>query len=362
MLMAKTIYHPSFEPRISWLRAMLLFYDSVHSIIPQNAAYVPTPGIAQLCEKLPDVFTPLAPTDQDLECDWQQYHALTAVLRETPKGGKGKKSLQAKFDWPEGVPRLDLGNSVKVHNDKMADMLVYDLIGMGLAQRTDDSEWLQVDKRVADLILSMLADRMARKRPGVFFTSSDREAAFAVAAMSDLNHSRLAAWNPEALLASAILTVEIPSNIADMPINRYIDIRNRYHENRDIFRLAMQELRNLYLEGSFHEPDAFRQQLENVVKDFSKKTQRLREQESRRRVIQWAPITIGGIVSIAAAAITTPIVAISAAGVGVVLQIFQTSHGQSIQGTNISRAQAMLVQLDSELKWNRNWLGRLFTR
>ena len=53
----------------------------------------------------------------------------------------------------------------------MADMLISLLIELGLAKRTDDQQWLIVDQRVADLILSMLADRMARNRPEVVYTS-----------------------------------------------------------------------------------------------------------------------------------------------------------------------------------------------
>ena len=41
--MINTLYHPYFEPEESFLRAMLLFYGTVYSIVPEDAEYAPTP-------------------------------------------------------------------------------------------------------------------------------------------------------------------------------------------------------------------------------------------------------------------------------------------------------------------------------
>lgn len=254
--MIKTLYHPKFEPKENWLRAMLLFYETVHSIIPEDADYTPSLGITALREKVQEAFVPLSPTKEDLAYDWDSYYALLDVLRElSPDHGEGKGRMQARLQWPQGVPSLDLGRSVRVHTDKMADMLAHDLINLKLAERMDDPEWLRVDERVADLVLSMLADRMAKRRPELIYTSSDQEQSFAVAAKSEFDHGR--SWRPEAVLASAILTAEIPAGLADLTLDRYLDVRKRYQDKQDVFRLAMHELQPSTLKRVFRALTSF---------------------------------------------------------------------------------------------------------
>jgi hypothetical protein len=360
MTTIKTLYHPKFEPKESWLRAMLLFYDTVHSIVPEDAEYTPSPGISMLCEKVQEAFVPLVPTEKDLDYDWDNYFALTGVLRELSGQDEGEGDrIDAQQDWSEGPPRLDLGGGVKVHTDKMADMLAMDLIDFGLAERTDDPRWLRVDRRVANLVLSMLADRMAQNQPGIIYTSSDQESSFAVAAKGELQRGKL--WNVEATLASAILTVEIPAELAHLSLDRYLNIRKRYEERREVFRLAMQEMQTLYFNPSLKNPDELRKQMQDVVGKFSRQTQALREQRFGRQVHSWAPIALGGIVSIAAAAIGVPEVSVGAAGVNITLRALKNAQGARIPQTNVAKAQALLVELDRNIHWNRNWLGRVFS-
>ena len=358
--MLKTLYHPHFEPEESWLRAMLLFYETVHSIIPEHAEYASSPEITTLCEKVEGAFVPLAPSEQDLTYDWISYHALTGVLRKLSNQGAGRDTVDARLDWSQDVPSLDLGETVRVHTDKMADMLAHDLLDFKLAEKqTDDPVWLRVDRRVADLVLSMLADRMAKNRPGVIYTSSDQEQSFAVAAKSELEHGQLR--DAKATLASAILKAEIPADLADLPLNQYLDVRKRYEDKREVFQLAMNELQELYFKESFRAPEEFRTQLEHVVKQFSGEMQKLREQRFGRQVRRWAPIALGGVVSLAAAAITVPVIAVGAAGVSLAVQVLQTSQGEPAPATYKAKLQTHLVELDRDVRWNRNWLGRVLS-
>jgi hypothetical protein len=357
--LVKTLYHPTFEPPQNWLRGMLLFYDTVHTIVPEAAEYTPSPGIAALKNRVRDAFVPLGPTKQDLEWDWQDLHALRGVLRELAGEGEAGERTIAHRDRSEGLPRLDLGGAVRVHTDKMADELAHDLVELGLAQEMQDPHSLLVDHRVAGLVLSTLAARMARNHPGLIYTSTDRETAFAVTAKSKLLHGE--PWNLEATLASAILTTEIPADIADLPLNRYLEIRKRYEDSRELFRLALKELQSLYLEQSFAKPAEFHAELESVVMRFGRGIQTLREQRQRRQVQRWASIALGGIVSLATAALADPTLAVSGAGVTLTLQVLQTAQGERVRGTNIAEAQALLVTLGRDVRWNRRWLGRVLS-
>jgi hypothetical protein len=82
--------HPVFEPPQGWLRAMLLFYDCVHSIVPPAAGYVMTPSTAALVECDPNAFVPLDPEPFTCPETWDEYGALLGVLRQLqPSGDRG---------------------------------------------------------------------------------------------------------------------------------------------------------------------------------------------------------------------------------------------------------------------------------
>jgi hypothetical protein len=61
---------------------VLLFYDTVFSIVPHRAEYRPSSGIVRLCDRIEDAFIPLTPTEEDLELDRDHYRALLGVLQE----------------------------------------------------------------------------------------------------------------------------------------------------------------------------------------------------------------------------------------------------------------------------------------
>lgn len=357
----KILYHPKFEPPEGWLRTTLLFYDTVHSIVPQNAPHTVSPQVADLCEKVPDAFKPIHPDERDLEYEWGEYHALTKILQNL--SDRSEKTEDARLDWLAGVPRLAFGAGVEVHWDKMAEELWTDLIAFGLAVPTNDPSWLRVDRRVADLVLSMLASRMVSRRPGFIGTASDRVTSFAVAAKSAMNRGKELKWDQgyaETTLASATLTAAVPAEIAQLPLDRYLDIRNRYEPHREAFRSTMIELANLNLPSHLQNPDEFIGAVESTVAKFGRGMQTLREGRLRERVRKWAPVAIGGVIGIASALVQGPILALTAAGVGVTIQAVQTAQGERPYVSKSVETQSLLIELDRELHWDQNWLGRVF--
>ena len=66
LAMPGVLYHPHFEPSLSWLRTSLLVYDHVWSIVPPEAGYVPSAKIERNLEILPETFAPIAPDPLDI--------------------------------------------------------------------------------------------------------------------------------------------------------------------------------------------------------------------------------------------------------------------------------------------------------
>jgi hypothetical protein len=360
MIEFNALYHPYFEPPERWLRSMLLFYDTVYSIVPEGAGYKPSPGVAALLERVPEAFVPLPPRSEDKDFDWASYDCLRATFQEIADEERQPRELLAKFDWPNGTPRLQLGQTVSVHNDKMADALVHDLIDLGLAVRDDRGNWLRVDARVADLILAILAERMAANRNDIRQSVSNEALPFAVAASSEVHRGR---WRGlEATLASALLTAEIPEDIQHISAKEYLDIRKHYEESREVFHLGLRDLNDLYLVGSFDDPDGFRRQIEEIVGKLSREVRVLQEQRLRQKVKRWVPIVIGGVASVATAVFTHPSVGIAAAGITLSLDIMSANDGRRLPGTYIDQTKALLVGLDEDIRAKRDWITRVLRR
>ena len=134
---------------------------------------------------------------------------------------------------------------------------------------------------------------------------------------------------------------------------------NDTRSNENCFRLAMQELQALYFQRGFTTADEFTEQLKAIVAKFDAGVQQLRRQRFSTHVLRWGWLSLGGIVSIAAAA--RPNLAVSGAIVNLVLQALQPPPGGGFHATYVAKAQAVLVDLERDLRWRRGWLGRVFS-
>ncbi|MCK5345507.1 MAG: hypothetical protein KAR20_18990, partial [Candidatus Heimdallarchaeota archaeon] len=206
----KTLYHPHFEPNEVWLRSMLLFYDTIHTIVPDNANYSPSKAVSLILEKDDPAIVPISPNENDLQYDWAHYKALYKVLSELANEKERFLNQKAKFSFKDQVPMLDFQGLTKVHYDKMADMLRLDLLDLGLATKSPEENWLIVDVRVADLILSMLADNIKNNRSSLNTTASDQENSFAVAKCCEIDDNH---FKENAILATSIIASQIPDSI-----------------------------------------------------------------------------------------------------------------------------------------------------
>ena len=353
-----TLYHPHFEPSETWLRSMLLFYDTIHTIVPKDANYKPSKAISQILDKDEKAVKNISPVRNDLQYEWSQYKALFNVLNEMSNEKERFLSQRAKFEYRDQVPILDIPGVVNVHYDKMADLLRMDLLDLGLAVESNEEKWLLVDKRVADLILAMLASNIIKNRHELTTISSDQEDCFAVARGCEKDDVRA---NANAILASSILSTQIPENISELSIQSYFEIRKAFQEKRQSFHLAIKDLNDLYFKRSFAEPQDFQKLLKEVVVDFDTDIKKIKKSETGKRIRKWGTIILGSVVSISAAVMGNPTVSFGAATITAGLQIIQGSQGDSLPGNNITRAQSVLVNIKKELKWNTSRLGRILS-
>ena len=317
--MYATIYHPRFEPDESWLRAMLLFYDTVHSIVPDGAGYKSSPGVARLREKAPGAFVPLPPEIEDravLSAEkgiWKRYYAVTEFLDELGKESTAAERVSAPFYAERGVVHLTLDQAVAVHYDKLGQDFIDQLKARNLALEVEapinpvapspTARWLYMDKRIASLCLSLLAERMRQRRGTINHTSSDEALCFGVAAKSEMNFrdEDWEKWSGEARLAAAIVKAHVPDELGQLPVDEYLEIRKRYAEYRDTFHLAVAEIEKLHLNHDFASRGELEAAMQRQLDAFAAGIQKIKARTEARRFRKWSAITLQRIVPVARA-------------------------------------------------------------
>jgi len=90
--------------------------------------------------------------------------------------------------------------------------------------------------------------------------------------------------------------------------------------------------------------------------------QDLRLRHLQQTLAKWAPLSIGGDLSIAAAALPNPTFAALIASTTFAMQLLQKAREVPFRGTYIVDTQAMLIQLNGDLNWRPSWLKRVFSR
>src|SRR5580704_14749465 len=114
------LYHPNFEPSLSWLRSSLLVYDKVSSIVPLEAGYVPSDDVKRHLEKLPDTFAPLPPEPLDIVHEYFVLRVLRGAFQRIATrceaDGEGIR-YQAGDSGEEG---LEIRGITKLHDGKVA--------------------------------------------------------------------------------------------------------------------------------------------------------------------------------------------------------------------------------------------------
>jgi hypothetical protein len=386
--MYSTIYHPRFEPEENWLRAMLLFYDTVHSIVPEGAGYQATPRIARLQDKVSNAFLPLSPNKEDREVfseegGWYRYHALTAFLDELDQEGASAERVSAPYYVKNGVVHLTLDHAVAVHYDKLGQMFIDELTARNLAlvvekpvgpttsatsQATGthrSTQWLYVDKRIATLSLSLLAERMREHRSEIKHTSSDEALCFGVAAKTEMKREEhRTRWNTQARLATAIVKAQVPDALDELSLDDYLEIRKRYEEYRDTFHLAVAEIETLHLDRTFTTERELEAAIEGQLTDFSAGIEKIKARTQTKRIKKWSAITLQRIIPVIGAVVGThfgmPVLATGAGGVfSYALDFFRERAGQAGPGTYMIQAQALFASLQRDLS-GEAWMTRVF--
>lgn len=160
--MSNILYYPYINvPRADWTLRILLYYDNIGSIVPEEYFYEPERNYDEFMLELvrSELVTPINPMDV-LDRPWD----VTRPFLELIENNQGKlQTAQSRFKkGHRGNIHGDKFQKTEIHADKFDQEIFYGLEQLGLAEKAD-GRWYSVEKRTANNLMKFLATIISSK-------------------------------------------------------------------------------------------------------------------------------------------------------------------------------------------------------
>jgi hypothetical protein len=346
------LYHPHFEPSLSWLRTSLLVYDNVLSIVPREAGYTPSEHIQRHLEKLPDTFAPLAPEPVDIVHEYFVLRVLGHAF--------GRIAAQPKVAALEGIrvryrpdaesfedEGLELLGITKLHDVKLAFSVYQMLEESGLIYGRTDDGFFYVNEQAAYLVISFLAQRMSTRIP--MRTITDVDTSFLLSAACNVIESGDPV-DSRGALASAVLRFHVPEEIGELSHSDYVEIRKRYADLRETFPLYLRDLGELIQVDNMQYGVDLKARIESLLREIDADISRIKRSRIGESIKKWLPVSIGAAVTVGSAFVPdTPSLKYVTGAATVAVQILtEALHKTPIPG-RLEGAQSLLLNAKEDI-------------
>lgn len=344
------LYYPSFQPDVGWLRKILLLTDRVARVVPKDADTEDAVALLDLLKVVPEGLTNLAPNIHDISLDYLSMQRLSRAFAFIAANSRAQEEGFA-LTIHNGSISVD-GNAF-LHQSKVSDEIgslleEHGLVRKELNQLAQDfglDHYLVVDERASNLLLSCIADRVARRHGLDAIT--DRPLDFGFNASDNLGLVSLPD-NPEGMLLEAIASISIPSEILEMNSKSYKEIRDSYAELRAAFKVLVAELSALNRLGRISDLAILNDRVVAVAGDFVAECEKWHRSRYSRRFKSWTPLCVGGLLSVAAAFVN-PIAAGAIAAGSFAIQAVEKHITQRDAVDSRGRVYQMLVGMRHDI-------------
>jgi hypothetical protein len=210
------LYYPHFQPSTRWLRAILLFTDSVTRIVPKDVVPEDSEELKELIQEIPDCVKSIAPNDSDIDIDDRSMQRMNKAFRQIAENVSSIKHGKVNL-WIDG-DRISVGGYTFLHERKVSERIRNALLenklldpklqGIVTDSRTDETYLVPI--QASNLILSHIADCIAR-RTGLDAVT-DENLSFILNALNDMEVSLgRPTGATEGSLLSAIASINVPT-------------------------------------------------------------------------------------------------------------------------------------------------------
>jgi len=333
---------------------MLLLTDQIDRIVPEDADPKDPDIIRELIQEIPGCFVSKSPGGADIEFDRLTLQRLKRAFRYIREQSFGDKSRQITLCFGMGG-ELSIDGHVFLHHGKVAPRVRELLIEEGmllpsveeLIKNSGIENYYPIPERASNLILSCIADRIAR-REGLD-TVTDEEMDFA---MTTMNSCRVAIGRPqgsvEGALLSAVANVAIPHEVEKLSIRTYKDLRESYTGIREAIKEYVTNISALNRLGRIEDGSVLSEKIIDIAEKIKSECDAYTKSNFARKFKGWAPFAICSMLSIGAT-IANPAFGLTFAAGTVSVGLLKKVFIESKRDIDVPEASMLLGSMRKEI-------------
>lgn len=338
----RVLYYPDYDPEPEWLRSQLLLVDQVIRIVPESAEHVDPDYIKELKAYLPGCITELSPESRHTQFTKEQLEILDKLFSQF-KPTDFKAATVGMMVHTDGT--VEFPGIAGLHESKMSAeirelLLQHKLVLPGTGDKLGRRGHHLTDQRATSLILSGIADRLAIEQ-GLDTITSDETSAL-LNSLAALGVTRANEGKAEGELMAAIVTMNVPMKAGKLDIKKYLDIRKSFDEIRPAFRLLVRELTIDHRLDRTEDINVRAERIQELAASLYKEVRKQSETKVSQTIAKWAPLTAGGLITVATGFVN-PGVAAGLAALGVGFQVFEKVNQKP--ESNVDKCCRMLSDL-----------------
>lgn len=292
----EVLYYPNFEPSKKWIRSHLLFFDTVKSIIPEDDEIELSNDILELQDEVPNSFNPFTPRKKDIKINDLNIEMLRKAFAEIGRDNKNTISDKVTIDYSSN--KISLPGRAFLHNGKVSSQVYFLLEDFGLIEKNSQEicdsfgakNFYVVDKRASDLIISLVADKIANSYG--FNTITDQSLSFTVNCLNSFDYNALG--DSRSLLSYSLINCVIPQEIEKLSIEEYAIIHEEYKKIHEPFQEVVSNLDRLCRLENINEYSILEEKINEITLEFDSEIEELKKSGILAKIKRWKPIAIGG--------------------------------------------------------------------
>lgn len=347
----RALYHPSWNPPVAWLRSVLLFYDQVQVIRPEEVADPQyDPANSAVFDLIPHVFGEIKRQHYEMALDVRNREILGRAFDAAAEKVSAKRNSQIEIQIRRGggvsVPGYTFLHMSKLPGIVAKELKRRDLILDGLDGVPDalGAQGFRIVERTAcNIILAMIADHYSRQNRLRSITDEGLGYLASVLNQNPQRRQDAAATH----LATAIIRVEVPEKFGDLTPKQYVDLRRRYEHIREPFQRAVRTICDDHLVASVSSKAQFQEAANAAVRDFWVEVEQIRKRKWAERLGKWGPLSVG--VASTLCSFGATVTAGIGKGLDVCLKVYEAMKPGTAPVTDIQAAQQMMASLRSEM-------------
>lgn len=260
----EVLYYPFYEPPRTWLRSNLLFFDKIRTIAPKNLDYFSDEALELLDNY--NVFCKVTPDSNDLSIDENNLSRLDKAFQYINKT-EPFLDFENISSCNDVCPDAMFLHQSKVSSTIMSLLKKYKLIDIDGTEEMNKYLSLthfSVNKKAGELIVSLLADNIARNKG--WNTATDKNLDFGLNSLNSLNYNTLD--SSKNLLMRSIINCSIPEAINKLELEDFMYLRDEYADIRLLFQQTISELNNINNLEYIPNPSQLCAKIDAITKDF----------------------------------------------------------------------------------------------